>query len=452
MGFWNFEEFVKEDFGKDTEVDWEKIKEIKNEYCYSELIKHLTKLNILSKRADNHYGVLSKEEENLNPGKFYFVREKDAKKFMEAFDNSARVVQYPIKLAEKPKLETEEANSISNAPKSLEKEMQYENINWKEIRETNDEKRFRETIKSLIHTGILSSEQSKNYEIFSKDGRSLNPQGIYFVNEEEAKRYGESFDIPTTLLHHSLKFTEGNLEQRTGETSLKKEKMQKKKMSFKKKILLTTALLFGLVYGAEKTGIIKDKYFLENLPKYATFFLSREIIDPLNKQIPRSSEKKEKKKTAAEREMQKIYDAEADAKFQDLQLQYQKEEQIEQEAEIQRQRRADVENIRNHEIEQEEEAERIKEEKLQKEDETERLSSKLQELFRNREDCLEEIEIQKKSLSGQSLDLFYKGQINYYEEALKNTNNQINEIRDKHREAYDKGKEFYEQYKSHCGH
>jgi len=321
--------------------------------------------------------------------------------------------------------------------------------NWKEIREIKDEERFREKIKNLIDGGILSSEQNKNYEIFSKDGRSLNPQGIYFVNEEEAKRYGESFDIPTTLLHYSPKFTEGNLEQRADETGLKKEKITKKKMSFKKKILLTTALSLSMVYGAEKTGIIKDRYFLENLPKYAAFFLSRDIIGPLNKQIPRSSEKKEKKKTAAEIERQRMLDEETALKFQDTRMRYKQER--EQEAEMQRQREPEAESIRNHEIEQEEEAERIKEERLQREDETERLSSKLQELFRNKEDCLEEIETQKKSLSGQSLDFYYKGQISYYEEALKNTNNQINEIRDKNREAYDKGKEFYEQYKSHCG-
>ena len=110
-----------------------------------------------------------------------------------------------------------ESYSLSNIP-----------IDWKAIREINDEKKFRETINPLIHARILSSEQSKNYEIFSKDGRSLNLSGLYFKTEKHAEDYRNSLGIPADLIHHPPRFTKGNLEQRT-EKGVKLEKVILKK-------------------------------------------------------------------------------------------------------------------------------------------------------------------------------------------------------------------------------
>ena len=484
----------------------------------------------------------------------------------------------------------------------------------------------------------------------------MNPQGIYFVNEEEAKRYGESFDIPTTLLHYSPKFTEGNLEQKAEEAISIKHKEIKRRynLSLIKKFLITTAVLTGLWYGAKETGIITrvkdfvydkrneisrtipkketkqlkkkrsaaekqknlegmvyvpagefimgsdmgyidekpahkvylDSYYIDKyevtFDKYDKFCeaTGREKPSDKNggrgnrpainvswkdavtyakwagKRLPTEAEWEKACRAGStgkwcfgdnESEVEnyawyrgnsdnkthpvgekkpnawKIYDmygnvwewcsdwydegyyknspyknpkgpdsgegravrggswddiavvcrpairikimsdpglinigfrcaySGAQSNGENAQIgegkktaDNKREIQIEQEVEIGRQKEAEVERIRENER-------GMEEEKLQKEEETERLSSKLQELFKNKEDCLEEIEIQQKSLSGQSSDFYYKGQINYYKEALKNINNQIDEIRKNNYNAYEKGKDFYEEYKSRCG-
>jgi len=541
MSFGKFEEFVSNvEFGKNIRVDWEKTKEIKNDYYYSYFLKYLKKLDILSKKSEGNYCVLSKEEKNLNPGKFYFVRWKDAKKFMEAFDNSARVVwyhlgaleeakpeaeeinelteeisnakkdleertkdsaikkdnenpevsaeavQYPLEIVEAPKPEVKEENKLNDTKKNLEKETQYNSTNckeiieikeknkeeyqgianipidWKAIRDINEEKKFRETITPLIHAGILSSEQSKNYEIFSKDGRSLNPQGIYFKIERHAEDYRGSLGIPTDLIHHPPRFTGENLEQRTKkevseerieETSLKQEKRTKKRMSFKKKSLLTIALSLGLVYGAEKTGIIADRYFLESLPERAPVFLLNNIIDPIYKQISPLYEKisgdingGEKKKTAVERERQRMLDVDTAAKFQDTRMWYKQEleNQREQEATIARQRETDAETEKVNE------EERIKEEKRDKQEKSTEIMWEVKTLL-----------MEKQNLDNTNLDEAYKNapkneMYKIHTSPIVNRKKEINkrltELRNEDYNAYEKGEEFYNQDKNLWNH